>query len=92
MLRLSAPIRAKLKDQPSIILFDSLMGDRSYELNLVKKLIVDEWRMREAHRYPNRIVSEDTIAVVTPSRQPQQPNGWDCALYALTNIQMMLRW
>ena len=92
MLRLSAPIRAKLKDQPSIILFDSLMGDRSYELNLVKKLIVDEWRLREAHRYPNRIVSEDTIAVVTPSRQPQQPNGWDCALYALTNIQMMLRW
>ena len=92
MLRLPAPIRAKLKDQPSIILFDSLMGDRSRELNLVKKLIVDEWRMREAHRYPNRIVSEDTIAVVTPSRQPQQPNGWDCALYALTNIQMMLRW
>ena len=92
MLRLSAPIRAKLKDQPSIILFDSLMGDRSYELNLVKKLIVDEWRLREAHRYPNRIVSEDTIAVVTPSRQPQQPNGWDCALYALTNIQMMLCW
>mgnify|MGYP001358009263 FL=1 len=92
MLRLSAPIRAKLKDQPSIILFDSLMGDRSYELNLVKKLIVDEWRMREAHRYPNRIVDEDTIAVVTPSRQPQQPNGWDCALYALTNIQMMLCW
>ena len=92
MLRLSAPIRAKLKDQPSIILFDSIMGDRSYELNLVKKLIVDEWRMREAHRYPNRIVSEDTIAVVTPSRQPQQPNGWDCALYALTNIQMMIRW
>ena len=92
MLRLSAPIRAKLKDQPSIILFDSIMGDRSYELNLVKKLIVDEWRLREAHRYPNRIVSEDTIAVVTPSRQPQQPNGWDCALYALTNIQMMLCW
>ena len=92
MLRLSAPIRAKLKDQPTIILFDSLMGDRSYEINLVKNLIVDEWRMREAHRYPNRIVSEDTIAVVTPSRQPQQPNGWDCALYALTNIQMMLRW
>ena len=92
MLRLPAPIRAKLKDQPSIILFDSLMGDRSRELNLVKKLIVDEWRLREAHRYPNRIVSEDTIAVVTPSRQPQQPNGWDCALYALTNIQMMLRW
>ena len=92
MLRLPAPIRAKLKDQPSIILFDSLMGDRSRELNLVKKLIVDEWRLREAHRYPNRIVSEDTIAVVTPSRQPQQPNGWDCALYALTNIQMMLCW
>mgnify|MGYP001169706329 FL=1 len=92
MLRLPAPIRAKLKDQPSIILFDSLMGDRSRELHLVKKLIVDEWRLREAHRYPNRIVSEDTIAVVTPSRQPQQPNGWDCALYALTNIQMMLCW
>ena len=92
MLRLPAPIRAKLKDQPSIILFDSLMGDRSRELNLVKKLIVDEWRLREAHRYPNRIVNKDTIAVVTPSRQPQQPNVWDCALYALTNIQMMLRW
>ena len=42
MLRLPAPIRAKLKDQPSIILFDSLMGDRSRELNLVKKLIVGE--------------------------------------------------
>ena len=92
MLRLSSQIRAQLKDQPSIVLFDSLRGDRSYELNLVKKLIVDEWRKMEAHRYPNRIVSEDTVAVVNLPRQPKQPNGWDCALYALTNIQMMFRW
>ena len=92
MLRLSSQIRAQLKDQPSVVLFDSLRGDRSYELNLVKKLIVDEWRMREAHRYPNRIINEGTIAVINPSKQPKQPNGWDCALYALTNIQMMIRW
>ena len=92
MLRLPAKMRANLKDQPLIILFDSLKGDRSHELSLVKKLIIDEWRLKESHRFPNRTVSAESIAVVTPSKQPQQPNGWDCAVYALTNIQMMLSW
>ena len=92
MLRLPAKIRGNLQDQPLIILFDSLKGDRSYELSLMKQLIIDEWRLKEANRFPNRTVTADSITVVTPLKQPKQPNGWDCALYALTNIQMMLTW
>ena len=92
MLRIPANIRAKLKDQPLIILFDSIRGDRSDELSLVQKFIADEWGLKEAHRFPNRVVKGDSIPVFTPLRQPQQPNGYDCALYALVNIKKMLSW
>ena len=92
MLRIPAKIQAKLKDQPMIILFDSLRGDRSHETSLVQKLIIDEWGLKEANKNPNRAVTVDSIPVFTPSRQPKQPNGCDCALYALNNIKKMLSW
>ena len=92
MLRCPAHIRAKLKDEPLIVLFDSIPGDRSYELSLVKKFIMDEWSLKEAHRFPTRRVTVDSIPAFTPSMQPKQPNGWDCALYALTNIKKMFSW
>ena len=92
MMRIPANIRAKLKDQPFIFLFDSIQGDRSLVTSLVQKLLVDEWGLKEANRNPNRMVSVDSIPVFTPRRQPQQPNGCDCALYAVTNIEKMLSW
>ena len=92
LLRVAPNIRAKLKDQPLIILFDSIKGNRSYVLSLVRKLIVDEWGLKEAHKFSNRAVTAESIPVLIPSKQPQQPNGYDCALYALTNIEKMLRW
>ena len=92
MLRIPANIRAKLKDEPLIILFDSIRGDRSDELSLVQQFIADEWGLKEAHKFPNRVVTMDSIPVLTPSSQPQQPNGHDCALYAVTNIMKMLSW
>lgn len=92
MLRIAANIRAKLKEKPLVILFDSLRGDRTYELSLVRKLIGDEWGLKEAHRFSNRNITADSIPVLIPSQQPQQPNGYDCGLYALTNIEKMLSW
>ena len=92
MLRVPGSIRAKLKDELNIIVFDSWAGDRTYEISLVKKMILDEWRLKESHKHPKRIITKDTIPVIVPANQPQQPNTWDCGLYAVTNVEKMFGW
>ena len=55
-------------------------------------MILDEWRLKESHKYPKRTITMDTIPVIVPANQPQQPNTWDCGLYAVTNVEKMFGW
>ena len=79
-------------DEPLLVLFDSLGWPNTRPLSFIREWLRQEWSAKESHKFSPRDFSEKGLPTVRPSLLPQQPNGYDCALYLLTYIEEMFKW
>ena len=80
------------KDKPQMLVFDSysdLGRNHSSELKVIRDYLKCEWAVKKKLR-PLYEFSLKEVKLIQP-KIPQQPNGFDCALYMLHNLELMFQ-
>ena len=73
---------ALLGDQPTVVLLDSLAGDREEDFTIVREYLEEERRVKGRTGPP--------FLSLTPT-VPQQPDGFNCGIFVIMFVQKILQ-
>jgi len=73
-----------------ILVFDSLGGQHKTVIKLLKLYLMDE--ARDKKQVPEGDLALGPPPTASPSTRLSRPNGYDCGLYAIHNIDVFRRY